>query len=756
MVEKTKATLSKGRQSWCVIFRHPVALDEEGKAKKRVRRGLGTNDQKQAQELVDQMNRILEDAKLHNLASREVAATLYDERIVKAFYEPMTPGAYNPWAIRDEHIPLPGGKGSSDGYSRTLMIGTTGAGKTTIVRQFLGTDPDKDRFPSISAAKTTTSDFEVVMQEGIFKAIVTLLPRDRVRQYIVECILAAVVTKMEGKSDREVFRRLLEHSEQRFRLSYILGNPALLEKASSDELSDDEEPVLSESTQEISDAEREQLLNTLKSYLKAICDLDEKGRTAFTAHAQSLGIKIGEATAEDREALQELVEEDISNREEFNEFADNILEEVESRFKMVADGAFSRGRDEWPAKWIFESEDRAAFLRAVNRFTSNYANSFGRLLTPIVEGIRVAGPFMPTWNDGTIPKMVIMDGQGIGHTADSTSSLSTTVTSKFDLADAIVLVDNGAQPMQAAPCAVLQSVAISGHESKLIVAFTHFDEVKGPNMSQDTLARKEHVIGSFDNAVHAIGKSLGRETEAALRVISPDRLIFLANIQKKLAPETARFTVNELRRLLLAIQNTTVPARPVEFKPIYDEANLVLAIQRATQAFHRQWRGILGLGTTPNVSEAHWSQVKALSRRIGVFQMDEYDSLRPVADTITSLQKHIHNFLANPKGWNPSHPVEDSPLKVEAIDAIRKDVWNKLHDISRRRVLDDHLKDWLAAFQRRGTGSTRQRTKDIAFIYDEAIPIPSELPSHVANEFMNEVRKIIRECIGERGVISSD
>ena len=56
------------------------------------------------------------------------------------------------WDIRNNEIPLPGGNNSSDGYSRVLFVGTTGAGKTTIVRQLLGTDPDTERFPSISAA----------------------------------------------------------------------------------------------------------------------------------------------------------------------------------------------------------------------------------------------------------------------------------------------------------------------------------------------------------------------------------------------------------------------------------------------------------------------------------------------------------------------------------------------------------------------------------------------------------------------------
>jgi hypothetical protein len=38
--------------------------------------------------------------------------------------------------------------GADSGYRRVLLLGTTGAGKTTVIRQFLGTDPLKDRFPS--------------------------------------------------------------------------------------------------------------------------------------------------------------------------------------------------------------------------------------------------------------------------------------------------------------------------------------------------------------------------------------------------------------------------------------------------------------------------------------------------------------------------------------------------------------------------------------------------------------------------------
>jgi hypothetical protein len=744
---KAKATLSKGRQSWCVIFRHPVCLGPDGKQKLRIRRGLGTSDKEQAQVLVDQLNQILANPALWNLASRESAPKNFDPRIVAAFYDPMLPSSFNPWSTRDEAIPLPGGQDSSDGYARVFLVGTTGAGKTTIVRQLLGTDPEHERFPSISAAKTTICDIEIVFDNGPFRAVVTFIPRDRVRQYIIECVLAAVITKLEGAPEHEAVRRFFEHREQRFRLSYILGNPLLLEKKDTEELEDEDAMPKEDSGGhfELSEKEREDLLNSLRAYFNEIDRLWEKTGAARKKIAAELGIKLDEASQEDRDVLHELVEDHLVNLEEFDQLVDTILDDVESRFGFLSDGEITRGRDGWPIKWTYEGSDRPGFIRLVNRFSSNYAPNFGRLLTPLVEGIRVAGPFRPEWYDGASPKLVLMDGQGIGHLADSTSSLSTSITSRFRMSDAIVLVDNAAQPMQAGPCAVLQSLVTSGHESKLVLAFTHFDEVKGDNL-QGTAAKKDHVISSFDNAVHAIGKSFGREAETALRNLIPDRLIFLGNVQKRL-PESAKFTLSELQRLLDSIESLMVPSGPVEYKPIYDVANLILAIQKAAQEFHDRWKGILGMGSVSGVRPEHWTRVKALSRRLGIFMMDEYDTLRPVADLINLLQIHVSQFLSSPLGWSPSIPPEDSPDRINSIDAIKKEVFTRLHDLARHRILEERVREWVSAYELRGIGSTRVRAREVATIYEEAAPIPNEMPGPDANRFLFELRELIADSV---------
>lgn len=748
---KTKATLSKGRQSWCVIFRHPVCLGPDGKQKLRVRRGLGISDKEKAQVLVDQLNQILAKPALWNLSSRDVASQSFDPKIVAAFYDPMLPLTFDPWATRDEVIPIPGGQDTTDGYARVLFVGTTGAGKTTIVRQLLGTDPEQERFPSISAAKTTIFDIEIVLDDGPFKAVVTFTPRDRVRQYIAECVLAAIISKLEGAPEHDVIRRFLEHSEQRFRLSYILGNPVLLERADIEELEDEDEDLGEDPTKqhELSESERIELLRSIKAYFVAIGQLEEKSRSVMEKNAAELGIKLSEISQEDRDVLQELVEDQLANMEEFHQLVDTILDDIEGRFEFLLDGEVTRGRDGWPIKWTYEDSDRSEFIRLVNRFSSNYAPNFGRLLTPLVEGIRVAGPFRPKWHDGTLPKFVLMDGQGIGHTADSTSSLSTSITSRFRIADAIVLVDNAAQPMQAGTCAVLQSLVISGHESKLIVAFAHFDDVKGDNL-RGNAAKKDHVISSFDNAVHAIGKSFGREAESALRGLIPERLIFLANIQKRL-PESAKFTLSELQRLLQVIESSIIPAGPVEYKPVYDVANLVLAIQKAAQEFHDRWKGILGMGSVSGVRPEHWTRVKALSRRLGIFKIDEYDTLRPVADLIKLLQIHVSQFLSNPLSWFPSQPPEDSVDRIKSIDSIKKEVFTRLHNLSRRRVLEERVREWMAAFEHRGIGSTRMRARDVVTIYEVAAPIPNEMPGPDANKFLFDLRELIADSVKTAG-----
>ena len=192
MVEQQfKASLSQsqGRRAWCIIFRHPLRHNSQGHVGLRVRRGLGTTDRAEAERLKDQMNELLSDKELWNPAAQERAKSIYDSHGDRsAFYDNLTPIEQDFWGVRECIIPL---SALDNDYTRVLLIGTTGAGKTTLVRQLLGTDPRIERFPSTSAAKTTISDLEIVLAEGPYRAVVSFLPKDWAQAYIEECVAAA-------------------------------------------------------------------------------------------------------------------------------------------------------------------------------------------------------------------------------------------------------------------------------------------------------------------------------------------------------------------------------------------------------------------------------------------------------------------------------------------------------------------------------------------------------------------------------------
>src|SRR2546425_7513263 len=187
-----KATLSQsqGREGWSVIFRHPVLLDRAtGKPGRRVRRGLGTKDEKLAGRLIAELNELLADRLFWEPSSRTTALTRFTPLVMDIFYHDMVPETADAFSIREAAIPLP--RSSDSAYRQVLLLGTTGGGKTTLVRQLIGTDPHTERFPSTSTARTTVADMEILLSPELFLAAVTFLPRDEIRDYVEESMSAA-------------------------------------------------------------------------------------------------------------------------------------------------------------------------------------------------------------------------------------------------------------------------------------------------------------------------------------------------------------------------------------------------------------------------------------------------------------------------------------------------------------------------------------------------------------------------------------
>lgn len=685
------------------------------------------------------MNQILASPELWEPASRQSAGAKFDIRIVDIFFDGLEPTLTDSRALRDETLPFPE---AVDGYRTVLLLGTTGAGKTTLVRQLIGTDPQSERFPSTSTAKTTIADNELIFtKDREFSAVVTFVGRDEVLEHLNECLVEAALAVFRRADDREVRRKLLDHPDQRFRFSYVLGRSSEVHDDDYDDddyVDDDDSGLEAEEVRGyLGDANE-----VLESAVKIVQQLVEDHETVVRE-------EVGDDEADERvlsELMEETLDEYLRRDDRFHEISDRIFDEIEKRFDLLTDGTVRRNRQGWPEAWIWSTDDRSLFFKTVTRFSSNYAPFFGTLLTPLVNGIRVKGPFAPDWTSVSTPELVLIDGEGLGHTPTSAAALSTEVSKRIEEVDAVVLVDNAMQPMQAAPVAAMKAIVTSGNAGKLVFCFTHFDLVKGANLPTFS-DREDHVRASAENVLKAIGEDLGPFAERVLRQ-RLNESFFLGGIDESLdiSRKIGRRTIDQLSQLLQVIDHIVDRPEASAARPSYDRANLVLAIRAAAETFHEAWHARLGLETGAGATKEHWTRIKALSRRLAEGWANEYDKLKPVAELKRDLEEQIYRMLQNPIEWT-GNPSEEE--KQQVVDDFANAIATELQILSERRINLERVSMWRDAYAPRGRGSTSVRAEIIDHIYDRGAPIPSVTPSPDRNKFLREVTDVVETLAQE-------
>ena len=750
-----KATKTRSnRPGWSVTFRHPRRSDARGKYGLKVRRGLNTTDDDEADRMVAQLNALLGDPTWWSLDRRMEAERQFARPVVSAFFDGIEAGVLNAKDLREEIIPLPT---PQDGYARVMLVGVTGAGKTTLLRHLIGSDHGRDRFPSTSTAKTTTADIEIVTADDPFRAAITFMTEHETRCAVDECLEEACATVIRDpqQDDSRIAEALLEHREQRFRLSYILG--AWSQKQPDPEVDDqDESAYLFEMDSEasdtvtltddeiVSDAELANNSELLHKYVARIREIAAASRNKMKTER---GDYQDMENASQRQAWLEEFTDFLYEIEGFSQLSLEIMEAIAERFDSVTVGDFERVAD-WPTLWLYEEKDRDMFLKQMRWFSSNHDRQFGRLLTPLVNGIRVCGAFQPAATElrDDDQRLVLLDGEGLGHSAKEATSVSTKVTEKFSEVEMILLVDTAQSPMQAAPMALLRAVGSSGHGHKLAVAFTHFDQVKGDNLGSYQ-QRRTHVRASIGNAIGTLRESLGAPVSETLARRLENNDFYLGGLDR-LTREVPRGFIKDMKQLMTLMQQSAQLPEPPKAAPLYNVAKLALPLRDATDGFKNPWWGRLGLRFYEGFPKEHWGRIKALCRRIA-YRWDncEYSGLRPVADLVRELQTSISLWLDNPDGW--TREPSDENEKQAAIDNIRQQVYERIHTLANRRLIVDPSGDWVDAYEFSGVGSSYDRADRMQRIYEAAAPTVTSVMNTPAHKFVDEVYQIVRKAVEE-------
>jgi len=435
---------------------------------------------------------------------------------------------------REQLLP---GPSASTGYRTVLLVGTTGAGKTTLVRQLIGTDPVTEPFPATSTFKTTTAETEILCAPGTYYAVAVFADRSRVRAEIEDCVVSAAAALAEGRP-REIARdALAAHNDERLRLEYVLGADWL-----------------------------DAAVATIESVLQqrpadGLADVTERVRTEPT--------------------LRDLV--------------DHLLADVAARFTTLRYGQLLTDTDEsWPRCWRFSTEERATLFAAIRRLAGNERGSHGTLLSPLVEALRVRGPLHPTWAD-EIPYLMTVDTEGLGHVPLTAASLPLQVVEQLQRADRIIVVDDATHPMQAAPVAALRQLVMAGQLDKLALCFTHADAVSGPNIATDD-DRHALLRRAVNQSVQSLRDDLGEVALAGLARQLDRHLFILGHLDRRLDVRvpTEATAVTELRRLLewLRAERTTIDLS--SFRPVYRLNDLRSRLLAAAEHFSTHWTELLG------------------------------------------------------------------------------------------------------------------------------------------------------------------
>lgn len=731
------------REGWVIEFRHPLLKDSKGKSGKKIRRGLGTTDEELAETLIQNMNTLLSNESYWTPSARNLAKEVFPEGIVNAFYDEVEYIVQDYKKKREDVLSL---KTPEDDYSRVLLLGPTAAGKTTLLRQLMGTDPVNERFPATSTAKTTVFDTEIILSEGAYKGVVTFYTESETRELIKESIKSSMKKYFSTNNEKDALRIFLEDEEQRFRLSYVLGKIKDKKRFSKYEsLSTDDELYLMDI--KVTESEQAQYEIKISNYIDEIKKMTENIVTKCKKE-YATEIKLSD---EEQLLLEEIILSEIMDYDgdDLSSLTDDIIGEVKDRFRILNPSEIVTEKFGWPVYWYKESINRNDFLKSIRFFSSNSSSMFGKLLTPLVSGMRVQGPFKPHFLPN-IPRLVILDGEGLGHTPDTISNLPSKIISSFDFIDAIILVDDAQSPMLASPYSVIKSTAISGHYRKLFLCFTHFDAVKGDNLPtiQDKI---DHIYGSVDNLLAKLENELGYEVKKFLVNHLSDSSYYLGNLDEKFSEEAKySFIKDQLTDLINKLENIILPIPSSDVYPIYDVSTILFKVQNAAKRFHNIWEGYLyGSSGIPGIKKAHFTQLKALSRRLGYGWENEYSFLRPTSDFWTSFNEQISNFLSSPASWRPSNPNDND--KVQKIDEIKKKVSSQIQSYAITNIKSKMISEWQIAYDYSGRGSSFQRADKIDSIYYNVIPVPEDEMTDQVKTFVKDILSIIKSTIKECG-----
>ena len=438
--------------------------------------------------------------------------------------------------------------------------------------------------------------------------------------------------------------------------------------------------------------------------------------------------------------------------DDFLDLVSDVMAEIAERFVGV--GNFAKSSTGWPDAWTLSmpSSGRDDFLDAVRGFCGTSKDQWGRLLTPLVTGIRVRGPFRPAWvPEGEDYRHVFIDTEGLLH-AKTTTEVPGGLTSLFKEVDTILLVESAKNALHS-PIAgkVFEAVASTGYTSKFSVLFTHMDTVLGENLTTAG-AKRAHVFGGVRNVLdNQVARNVSRDAARQLSAHLETNTFYFAYLDTNRYPSSDKASIEKFEsRLggeLWQLTEQFVARQPQVLQPAfpnYSFESLGLAVREASSMFQEVWDARLGYKRDENVEAAKWQSIKAMTRRHAEGWFDGF-WLNPIDTLISKTRNVLTRFLEVPLEWEGKKVKEEE--KAAIINRLQQVVNESLTELSKTRLWKVPQLEWQGAYGLRYPGSTFDRRRKVRDIFQAQVPVPQSISDRWAQSWIEEIKRVVQQAI---------
>jgi len=356
--------------------------------------------------------------------------------------------------------------GAPPEIKKIYLIGCTGAGKTSLVQNIIGSR--KHAFPVTSHRRTTIAPTEYVVQKNrAFKTTIILKKKRDVVVAIEELIQGAVLkAKQDSITVEDIIYELEQSADERFKLNQMVTNESF-EKIANDIIGD--------------------ILPRLKN--------------------------------ENDEALltEPLVKEAI------DKIVNEILAEIERNFNSACGNGHQIFSD---SPIVIENiSDKDDLIEKTKKLLSH---DFGSI-SILAEYVRMEGDLLADWLDPRL-EFLLIDGEGIGHSlGEKRDTLSARHYDFFNYCNNILLVDDANDPFAGGGHGAIEGIFLNGYQNKFRLVFSKTDKLeqsdqnaylrRGLSNLRNAL-RKEQINFSLENKdtykLGALNKKINEESKKAI------------------------------------------------------------------------------------------------------------------------------------------------------------------------------------------------------------------------------------------------